>query len=179
MLQRRFEGRLQETSLNGVVGEAPEAGLYPWYETFRTIQWAEIWSSLGPWVEAVKPELGPRVRQNFEMTRTADRRQVGEASRRREKYFRALKEFLGPRDLLVLPTVPAPAPKKGSLEMDRTQGNYYPRALSLTAVAGVARLPQVNLPLAKMDNLPVGLSLIAAHGEDAFLLAVVRALGLG
>ena len=179
MLQRRFEGRLQETSLNAEVGEALEAGLYPWYETFRTIQWAEIWSSLGPWVEAVKPELGPRVRQNFEMTRTADRRQVGEASRRREKYFRALKEFLGPRDLLVLPTVPAPAPKKGSLEMDRTQGNYYPRALSLTAVAGVARLPQVNLPLAKMDNLPVGLSLIAAHGEDAFLLAATRALGGG
>jgi amidase len=177
-LARRLAGRLRETSLNAVVGEAPDAGLQTWYETFITIQWAEIWSSLGPWVEAVKPDLGPRVRQNFDRTRTADRRRVGAAARCRENYFHKVKNFLGPRDLLVLPTVPAPAPKKGSLEVDRTQGNYYPRALSLTAVSGVARLPQVSLPLAQVGSLPVGLSLMAAHGEDAFLLAVVRALAM-
>jgi len=78
-----------------------------------------------------------------------------------------------------LPTVAAPAPRKGTLDLDRTQGNYYPRALSLTAVAGVARLPQVSLPLAQVDNLPVGLSVVAAHGEDAFLLAAVRTLAGG
>src|SRR3974390_2996627 len=144
-LRQRFEGSLQETSINAVVGEAPDAGLQPWYETFITIQWAEIWSSLGTWVEAARPDLGPRTRQNFDMTRTQDRRQVGAVVRRRERYFCALKEFLGPRDLLVLPTVPAPAPLKGTLDLNRTQGNYYPRALSLTAIAGVARLPQVTM----------------------------------
>jgi amidase len=175
-LRQRFEGSLQETSINAVVGEAPDAGLQPWYETFITIQWAEIWSSLGTWVEAARPDLGPRTRQNFDMTRTQDRRQVGAGVRRRERYFCALKEFLGPRDLLVLPTVPAPAPLKGTLDLNRTQGNYYPRALSLTAIAGVARLPQVTMPVAGVQGAPVGLSLIAAHGEDAFLLSAVRAL---
>ena len=79
----------------------------------------------------------------------------------------------------MLPTVPAPAPIKGTLDLNRTQGDYYPRALSLTAVAGVARLPQVTMPVAEVEGAPVGLSLIAAHGEDAFLLAAVRALGGG
>jgi amidase len=178
-LGRRYEGKVRETSINAVVGEATDAGLQPWYETFITIQWAEIWSSLGTWVEAVKPELGPRTRQNFENTRTADRRRVGEAARCREIFFRKLKNFLGPRDLLVLPTVPAPAPRKGTLDLDRTQGNYYPRALSLTAIAGVGRLPQVTMPLTEVEGAPVGLSLIAAHGEDAFLLAAMRALTNG
>jgi Asp-tRNA(Asn)/Glu-tRNA(Gln) amidotransferase A subunit family amidase len=85
-----------------------------------------------------------------------------------------LKQFLGPRDLLVLPTVPAPAPLKGTLDNDRVQGNYYPRTLSMTAMAGICRLPQVTMPVAGVAGAPVGLSLAAAHGEDAFLLAAVR-----
>jgi amidase len=178
-IHRRFAGQVRETSIDRVVGENQEAGLKPWYETFIAIQWAEIWSSLGAWVEAVQPELGPRVRQNFANARAHDRRQVGAAARRRERYFRKIREFMGPRDLLVLPTVPAPAPRKGSLEVNRTQGTYYPRALSLTAIAGVARLPQVSLPVAEVEGAPVGLSLLAAHGEDAFLLAAVRTLAEG
>ena len=175
-LRQRFGDRVRETSINTVVGESPGAGLAPWLKTFSTLQWAEIWSCLGAWVTAVQPELGPRTRHNFELNRTMDRRQVREAARRREAYFGKLKGFLGPRDLLVLPTVPAPAPLKGSLDNDRTQGNYYPRALSLTAMAGIGRLPQVTMPVAEVEGAPVGLSFAAAHGEDAFLLAAVRDL---
>ena len=51
--------------------------------------------------------------------------------------------------------------------------DYYPRTLSLTSVAGLGRLPQVSLPLAQSGGVPVGLSLLAANGRDAFLLGVV------
>ena len=54
---------------------------------------------------------------------------------------------------------------------------YYPRALALTSVAGIGRLPQVSLPLATSAGIPVGLSLLAGHGRDAFLLEVVQHLG--
>jgi len=57
---------------------------------------------------------------------------------------------------------------------DRGQTNYYPRALSLTSIAGIGRLPQVTLPLAEVGGVPVGLSLLAAHGNDAFLLGVAQ-----
>lgn len=178
-IHQRFAGRIRETSINAVVGLDPDAVLQPWYEIFFTMQWAEIWSSLGTWVEAAKPDLGPRTRQNFANAKGLDRRQVVEVARRRESYFRRIKDFLGPRDLMVLPTVPAPAPIKGTLDLNRTQGDYYPRALSLTAVAGVGILPQVTLPVAEVEGAPVGLSLIAAHGEDAFLLATARDLAAG
>jgi amidase len=78
---------------------------------------------------------------------------------------------LGPRDLLCLPTAPTIAPLKGTASHDR-QGDYYSRTLSLTSLAGVARLPQVSMPLATASSTPIGLSLVAAHGEDLWLLEI-------
>jgi amidase len=43
-------------------------------------------------------------------------------------------------------------------------------------IAGLARLPQVSLPLAMLDGCPLGLSLIAARGNDTLLLALARKL---
>jgi amidase len=40
----------------------------------------------------------------------------------------------------------------------------------------LARLPQVSLPLAELDGCPLGLSLIAARGNDTLLLALARRL---
>src|SRR5829696_5667160 len=76
----------------------------------------------------------------------------------------------------MLPSAPALAPLKGSM-VSRGQssvGDYYPRTLSLTSVAGIGRLPQVSLPLAESGGVPVGLSLLAAHGRDAFILEVAQ-----
>ena len=53
-------------------------------------------------------------------------------------------------------------------------GDFYSRTLALTSIAGNARLPQVTIPLADVSGVPVGLSLIAAYGEDLWLLEVAR-----
>jgi amidase len=50
------------------------------------------------------------------------------------------------------------------------------RALPMLCIAGLARLPQVSLPLATLDGCPLGLSLIAARGNDTLLLALAKAL---
>ena len=61
------------------------------------------------------------------------------------------------------------APRRG-----KPRGEYYPRALALSAVAGIGRLAQVSLPVANCAGAPLGLSLLAAHGADAFLLGAVQ-----
>ena len=48
------------------------------------------------------------------------------------------------------------------------------RALGLLCIAGHAGLPQVSLPLARQEGLPIGLSLIAARGNDTLLLDLAR-----
>jgi amidase len=43
-------------------------------------------------------------------------------------------------------------------------------------IAGLARLPQISLPLATLDGCPLGLSLIAARGNDTLLLELAARL---
>jgi len=179
-IQELLGCKVQAVSIREIDGEPSDAGLTPWFDTFCTLQWAEIWSSLGSWVEAAKPAFGPRTRNNFELTRNLDRRKIEPAARRREHYQRRLNAFLGHDNILCLPTTPAPAPRKGTLgDEARSPGSpraYYPRTLSLTSIAGIGRLPQVTLPLGNVGGVPVGLSLAAAYGQDAFLLGVARSV---
>ena len=44
----------------------------------------------------------------------------------------------------------------------------------MTCIAGLARLPQVSLPVAEVEGCPVGLSLVARRGEDGMLLAAAK-----
>jgi amidase len=105
-----------------------------------------------------------------------DRSVIVDAVHRRESCFQSLKRFVLPTDLLCMPTTPTLAPKKGSLGFDRTVETYFPRTLAFTSIAGIGRLPQITLPLGEFDRVPVGLSLIGANGEDAFLLAAASLL---
>jgi len=166
-----FPGTIKEMSLSDLGQAGASTELRKWYTTYSRVQWAEIWSCLGSWIEDTKPEFGPRTAVSFDHVRSFDRGEAIGAIRVREAYFRLLKRFLGPHDLICMPTAPSVAPLKGSLGIDRTLGDYYPRTLSLTAIAGIGRLPQITLPLADVNGVPIGLSLLAAQGMDAFLLA--------
>jgi amidase len=67
-----------------------------------------------------------------------------------------------------LPTSPGVAPKLNTPapELDA----FRARAFALLAIAGLARLPQINLPIGNAEECPVGLSLIAPRGCDRGLL---------
>jgi amidase len=172
-----FPGKVQELSLRAVDGGPPENGLDSWYQTYCIIQWAEIWSSLGSWIEETKPVFGPRTKVSFELTKKLDRSNIADAVRRRERYFRRMENLLGPGDVLLMPTTPILAPRKGPGCLDRSDRSgtaYYPRTLSLTAISGIGRLPQISLPLMEIDGVPPGLSVLAAHHRDAFLLEAAQ-----
>ena len=176
-LREIFRDILLDSSLRELVPDGTGDSFAPWAETFCAIQWAEIKNSLGAWIATAKPEFGPEVAASFQLLNELDHRRIAEAVHRREQYFRSLHEFLGPYDLLCIPTTPAFAPCKGDPPSRSSSGNgYYPRTLSLTSVAGMCRLPQVSLPIADVDGVPVGLSLLAKHGQDSFLLKLAETI---
>ena len=49
----------------------------------------------------------------------------------------------------------------------------------LSSHGGLTGVPQVSLPGATVNGLPVGLSIVGGHGTDASLVAVARAMGTG
>lgn len=173
-----FGNCFRETSIREIDIENSVQDLSNWYEIYRVIQRAEAWNSLGAWIESAKPEMGSMIRESIQLASELDRKLVPPLLEQREKYFRKISSFLGKNDLLCIPTAASVAPLKGTIERrDQAVNGYYFRTLSLTSIAGVARSPQVSMPLADLNGIPVGVSLIGRHHEDAFLLGVAKRIG--
>ncbi len=171
---RSVHGRRMTTiSLAQVFGDRSGSRWDTWFDTYCTIQWGEIRSSLGGWIAAERPRFGPATAGSFQLVHDLDRRRLRSAIETREACCRVLQNAIGPLDIWCLPTVPSSAPPKASSAQDRT-GGYYRKALSLTSLAGIGRMPQVSMPLARTADSPVGLSLIGARGQDMYVVAVAE-----
>jgi amidase len=118
--------------------------------------------------------MTPGVRERFEYggTITPDTRRQAEENRRSQRA--RVEAIVGEDSVLMLPTVPAVAPKR-DLQGDELQA-YRERALSILCIAGLSGLPQVTMPLASLDGMPLGLSLIGARGSDRALVDLAVAI---
>jgi amidase len=152
-----------------------EEGLARWLDVFRTLQGFEIWAQHGAWVKEAKPALGPGVRQRVEWASTIASADAAAARVEREEITARMQVLLGDDRVLALPTVPDIAPPLNS--DPKATEDFRTRALTLLCIAGLARLPQVNLPSGRFNGCPIGLSLIGPPGSDMVLLAAARRLG--
>lgn len=158
---------IRQVSLEDILGHGVT------FETLRqmysTIQRAEVWSSLGAWIEDCRPMFGPTIAANFESAKNSDRTKVGEAIQQRAAVKQALHALLGSTLALCMPTTPAFALKKGSPPVRRSE------TLGFTALAGLAFLPQLTIPSGQSaQGVPMGLSFLAASGNDELLLETFR-----
>jgi len=145
-----------------------------WAELFRTLSAREAWEADGAWIEATRPRFGVDVQQRFDYARTVTDDAVRRATAERDGFAQRMDSLLGGGDVLMLPTSPAPAPAREA-DLDTLQ-LVRMRTIALTCIAGLARLPQVTLPVARVGGAPVGLSLVAARGRDATLLRLAAEL---
>jgi amidase len=155
--------------------EVSAGGLVSWFETFRTIQAAEVWANVGPWITEVKPKLGPGVKDRIAWAATVTPQMHAEANARRTKIASRMEQLIGPGDILCLPTSPRAAPLLGT-PVDKIEIEYRNQAMCLLCISGLAGLPQLTLPMAQIDGLPLGLSIVGRQGADTMLLSIATAL---
>jgi amidase len=153
------------------VGDEP---LTKWMDYFRFPQGAEAWAAHGEWITRVKPQFGPAIKGRFEWAATVDPKDVARASTRREEITRRMEELLRGGAVLALPSAPDIALPTNA--PPAVVDGLRARALPMLCIAGLARLPQVSLPVASLNGCPLGLSLIAARGNDTMLLALATKL---
>lgn len=151
-----------------------DESLTQWMDYFRFPQGAEAWECHREWVTRAKPAFGSAVGPRMAWAATVAPQDVARARARREEITRRMDEMLRDNAVLALPSAPGIALRRGSppKEVDDLRA----RALPMLCIAGLARLPQVSLPLATVDGCPLGLSLIAARGNDTMLLALATKL---
>jgi amidase len=153
---------------------APD-GLAALFANHQTLQAREAYDTFAPWLDAGNPRLAWEVAAAFAGGAAIARDRRGPAMERRRRHAARLAALCGADGVIAMPTTPFPPPPR-----DLPRGRMWPlrtRAGTLTCIAGSAQAPQVNLPLSEVDGLPVGLSLIAAPGNDALLLRAALAFG--
>jgi amidase len=146
-------------------GDSPE----DWMWRFRHIQAREIMASHGDWIAATKPRFGPESQERFDWAATITEAEAAPARALREELTRSLTALLGDDALICLPAAPGIAPRCDSTA--EALKAHRSAVLGLTCIAGFAGLPQISLPLARVEGCPLGLSLIAPAGADEDLLA--------
>ena len=139
-----------------------------WLRTFRVLQAAQIHAQHSSWINRYRPEFGPGIRERFAWAATLSDAEVKTALPRREAVARYMDALLGRDAILCLPTSPGIAPRLNTpaAELEVFRG----RAFALLSIAGLARLPQINLPVAMFDSCPLGLSIIGPRGSDQGML---------
>jgi amidase len=150
------------------------AGLTAWARAQRALQPWEAWQTFKPWLERDNPRWQYSVARNLARGAAIPESEREWAALVRSEARARMTWLLPPGTILCMPTTPFPAPLKGqsipALEPVRA------RILGLAAHGGLTGVPQVSVPGAKVDGLPVGLSIVGGHGSDAALVAVARAL---
>lgn len=151
----------------------PAGGAAACLTAFRHHQGHEIWEHFGAWISQRSPDFGPGIHERFEMTRHIDGAQFATAADYRDRLVRHLKAQMAEDVVLVYPTAPAPAPLLSTPQSELEP--FRNRALSMLAVAGHAGLPQLTIPLTRIDSAPVGLSFVTTRNQDGLLPYAAKA----
>jgi amidase len=170
--------------IGALIGQCMTERLAPsrlgdWSGQQQTLQGREAWETARDWIDRVNPRFSFEVAERYVAARAISDTDVAAAKSSREAILRRMKAVLTDGTVVCLPTTPTPAPPRA--ERLSTRNHLRPRISALTCIAGTTGTPQMTLPLADVDGLPVGLSLLGARGSDALLIAfardIIQALG--
>jgi amidase len=147
-------------------------GLPEWLKRFRRAQPREIWAEHGAWIESRKPRFGPEIAERFALAKSVAATPEGDDQDFRARISAHLDRVLGLEGVLLIPTAGTIAPRLDAGKDELV--HFRDRTLSLTSIAGLGRLPQVQLPAGRVDGTAIGLSLIGPRGSDRALLQLVE-----
>ncbi|WP_232313095.1 amidase family protein [Enterovibrio coralii] len=129
-----------------------------------TILGREIDLEYGQWLDHYKPKLSEETAEFLKRVRGKSFKEFVETKKKREIFTETLRGLFSSGELLMIPTTPGQAPQ--SYEVDDT---FLLNQRRLYAIAEVAGLAQLTLPVVNVNGAPMGVSLLALPGEDRLL----------
>lgn len=157
------------------VSEGSQMTLLEWAQVSSACSAKEAAAGLGSWISAHEPALGPQAQARLAFAASVTEEALSAAKSKRLAISQHLRALLQDNALLLLPSSPGEAlPRDADADAVVVRRN---QALPLLCLAGLAGLPQISLPLARGKNgHPLGLSIVAAPGNDALLLRLAASL---
>lgn len=143
-------------------------------ETFRTLQGFEIWQQHGEWISRTHPTFADDIQQRFDWCKNITLQDYNIAKQQQQSFTKYINSHLQKHDVILLPTTPGRAPLLNTAA--NQLGEYRNNLMTFTAIAGLAGLPQIHLPLFTINKAPCGISLIAPKNQDLRLINIAKKL---
>ena len=151
-----------------------QSGFDTWRQVQQTLQSREAWETVRDWIDRCNPRFGYDVAMRLAGAADITDETVASMQTQRDAIRALMAEILTPGTVICLPTTPFPAPEAGLPQSQ--MWNRRQRIITLTCLGGMLGAPQLNLPLAEVEGMPVGLSLLSAPGSDEMLVGFARGL---
>lgn len=148
--------------------------LETWSKLIAVFRESEGWQTHREWIEGCHPKLSAQNAMRMRLGENISDDDVARAKADRAEVRKRIEALLADGAVLAVPAGPSLAPVRGS--GDDATWRLVGKNGRINSVASLAGLPQVSLPLAKVDGLPMGLGLIAWAGNDELLLDLARGL---
>ena len=173
-IRARVKKMLDHISIECVdLSNFPDDSVAP-ADLYRTISGYEEWVVHGQWITQNNPTFGPQVAERFGNAAKVTLAQRDEAERIRRSLTRTVHDLLKDGTILCAPTTPDVAPLKDHADIPEVRLPL----LRVTALAVLAGLPAVSVPLSKRNGLPLGVSFIAGSDRDENLLELAAKVSL-
>ncbi|MDB5775436.1 MAG: amidase [Herbaspirillum sp.] len=162
-LERRLQPSRTTVAESGTTEE-----LESWRQTYFTIGGYQAWQAHGDWITQHRPEFGPAIGGRWTTVSRIGAAAADAAGERRSSVQARVRGLLGDSGIAVLPSCASVAPLRsaGSDEVEQVRM----RTIRITCIAGLAGLPQVSIPFATPEGLPIGVSLLGPAGSDLALI---------
>jgi amidase len=172
-LARELEAKAQSLGLSGntSIFDGEEAASL---ECYRVLQGAEIWQSLGAWITSSRPDFAEDIGERFADAAAVTVDQAEQHRPVRDAIRLRFESLVPPGVAIVMPTTPCIALPRNA--PGGVIGDFYKKTLTLTSIAGHCGAPQAVLPFSRWQGCPIGLSIVAARGNDGALLDLAMKL---
>ncbi|MDG2383737.1 MAG: amidase [Pirellulaceae bacterium] len=145
-----------------------ESSLTIWRDQQGTLQSREAWETVKQWIDETNPRFSFEVSERYLLAKNISDEEIAFALERKAELLARMEFILADKTIVLMPTTIGPAPPIGQKLSDRTR--FRLQTSQLNCIAGTTGGPQINLPLADQDGLPVGISLLGSPGEDEMLI---------
>jgi amidase len=148
--------------------------LETWSKLIAVFRESEGWQTHREWIERCNPKLSDQNAMRMRLGANISADEIAKANVARAAVRKRMEALLAEGAVLAVPAGPSVAPLCRS--GDDATWRLVAKNGRINSVAPLAGLPQVSLPLAEVDGLPMGLGLMAWVGNDELLLDVARGL---
>ncbi|MCB1997576.1 MAG: amidase [Burkholderiaceae bacterium] len=151
---------------------APGESLPDWRQVYATVGAHEGWQVHGDWITQAKPVFGAAIAGRWQAASRVSDGAAAEARGQMARIRAQVRAWLGVDGVAVLPSAASLAPWRDAdpAAVDAVRL----RTMAITCIAGLAGLPQVSVPMADEDGVPLGVSLIGPAGSDRALIRLAR-----